>query len=98
MTESEFMKFYKKRNKIKNRKEAKEKIDNFWNTMLKALSEDKRVVFKNWGIFEKKGVKARKIIVPNQVGEVCTEPKEIIKFKVGKKLVDRINERGENIE
>ena len=31
MTEGEFIRFYKKRNKIKNHKAVKEKIDLFWD-------------------------------------------------------------------
>lgn len=53
MKESMFIKYYKKRNKSKNYKEAKEKIDLFWNVLLKALEEES-VILKNWGTFEKK--------------------------------------------
>ena len=52
MTEGEFIRFYKKRNNSKNLKVVKEKIDLFWNVLLKALDEDKKVIFKNWGAFE----------------------------------------------
>ena len=53
MTEGEFIRFYKKRNRIKSHKEVKEKIDLFWDVLLKALEEDKKVVFKDWGVFKK---------------------------------------------
>ena len=43
MTEGKFIRFYKKRNKIKSHKEVKEKIDLFWATLLKVLEEDKKV-------------------------------------------------------
>lgn len=33
MKEAEFIKFYKERNEIKSKKEAKEKIDSFWNAL-----------------------------------------------------------------
>ena len=52
MTEGEFIRFYKKRNKCRSHKEVKEKIDLFWDALLKALEEDKKVVFKVWGVFE----------------------------------------------
>lgn len=42
MTEGEFIRFYKKRNKSKNHKEAKEKIDLFWNVLLAALEKKKK--------------------------------------------------------
>ena len=60
MTEKEFIKFYKRRNFSRNHKEAKEKIDLFWNAILKALDEDGKVVLKNWGVFEKKRSKSKK--------------------------------------
>ena len=72
MTEGEFIKFYKKRNKNKNHEEVKEEIDRFWDTLLKALNENGAVTFKNWGTFEKKVVK----------------PKEVIRFKAGKGMKD----------
>ena len=40
MTEGEFIKFYKKRNKNKNHEEVKKEIDRFWDTLLKALNEN----------------------------------------------------------
>ena len=42
MTEGEFIRFYKNKNKSKSHKEVKEKIDLFWDALLKALEEDKR--------------------------------------------------------
>ena len=67
MKEAEFIKFYKERNEIKSKKEAKEKIDSFWNALFKAVSEEKRVMFKDWGVFEEKDVKSRKIVIPRQL-------------------------------
>ena len=90
MTEGEFIRFYKKRNKIKNHKAVKEKIDLFWNVLLKALEEDKKVVFKGWGIFEKREVKSRKIKVPMWEEERYTGPKEVIKFRAGKGLIKMV--------
>ncbi|MFV0577659.1 MAG: HU family DNA-binding protein, partial [Fusobacterium ulcerans] len=52
MTEGEFIRIYKKRNKIKSQKKEKEKIDIFWNLLLKAVDEDKKVVIKEWGTVE----------------------------------------------
>ena len=87
MTEGEFIRFYKKRNKIKSHKKVKEKIDLFWDALLKALEEDKKVVFKGWGVFEKREVKSRKIKVPMWEEERYTKPKEVIKFRAGKGLI-----------
>lgn len=98
MKETEFIKFYKKRNRIKNRKEAKEKIDNFWKALLKAISKDGKVLFKTWGVFEEKDVKSRKIVIPKQQKETYTQPKKTLKFRAGKGLIDSINRKGENNE
>ena len=87
MTEGEFVRFYKKRNKSKSHKEVKKKIDLFWDVLLKALDEDKKVVFKGWGVFEKREIKSRKIKVPMWEKERYTEPKEVIKFRAGKGLI-----------
>ncbi|RHG32257.1 HU family DNA-binding protein [Fusobacterium varium] len=91
MTEKEFIKFYKRRNFSRNHKEAKEKIDLFWNAILKALDEDGKVVLKNWGVFEKKEVKARKIVIPQMKETVITEAKKKIRFRTGTGLQDVIN-------
>ena len=91
MTEGEFIRFYKKRNKCRSHKEVKEKIDLFWDALLKALEEDKKVALQNWGVFEKKERKARKILVPMWEEAGYTEPKEAVKFKAGKALVKIAN-------
>ena len=86
MTETEFIKFYKEKNGVKNKEEAKEKIDNFWNALLKAIAEDK------------KDVKSRKIVIPIQRKEAYTKPKKVLKFRAGEGLIKLVNERGENSE
>ena len=91
MTEGEFIRFYKKRNNLKNHKEVKAKIDLFWDALLKALDEDGRVVLKNWGIFEKKEVKPRKIMTPRMDKATFTEAKEKIRFKAGRGLQNAVN-------
>lgn len=91
MTEGEFIRFYERRNKIKTNKLVKEKIDLFWNVLLKALTEDKKVTFKGWGVFEKKAVKTRKVVIPTWEGVRYTQPKETIKFRAGLELIKIAN-------
>ena len=86
MTEGEFVRFYKKRNRIKSHKLVKEKIDLFWDVLLKALDEDKKVTLQNWGVFEKIERKARKVLVPMWEEAGYTEPKEAVKFRASKKI------------
>lgn len=98
MTEREFINFYKERNYSKNYKEAKEKIDLFWDVLLIALEEDKEVVFKSWGKFEKKEVKSRKAIIPKREEVIYTKPKEVIKFKAGLDFLNAINKKSDEDE
>ena len=91
MTEAEFIRYYKRRNKSKNYKEAKEKIDLFWNSLLKVLGEAEKVSLKNWGTFEKKEVKPRKIMTPKMDKATFTEAKEKIRFKAGRGLQNAVN-------
>ena len=91
MTEVEFIKFYRDRNNLKSIKEAKEKIDLFWSALLKALDEDGKVILKNWGVFEKKEVKSRKVVLPKTNEAVIIGAKKKIKFRTGAGLQDAIN-------
>ena len=91
MTEKEFIKFYKKRNLSRSYKEVKEKIDLFWDTILKALAEDGKVSLKDWGVFEKKEVAPRKIMTPRMEKERVTKAGEKISFKTGTGLKTLVN-------
>ena len=91
MKEKEFIKFYKERNLSRNYKEVKEKIDLFWNAVLKALDEDGKVLLKDWGVFEKKEVAPRKIMTPRMEKERVTKAGEKIKFRTGTGLKTLVN-------
>ena len=91
MTEGKFIRFYKKRNNSKSHKEVREKIDLFWDVLFEALNEDGKVSLKNWGVFEKKEVKARKIVTPQMKEAVTIEAKKKIRFRTGTGLQDAVN-------
>ena len=91
MTEKEFIKFYKKRNLSRSYKEVKEKIDLFWDTILKALDEDGKVSLKDWGVFQKKEVAPRKIMTPRMEKERVTKAGEKISFRTGTGLKTLVN-------
>ena len=91
MKEGEFIKFYKKRNLSRSYKEVKEKIDLFWDTILKALAEDGKVSLKDWGVFEKKEVAPRKIMTPRMEKERVTKAGEKISFRTGTGLKTLVN-------
>lgn len=95
MKESDFIKLYKKKIKTKNYMETKKKVDLFWNALFKLLNDEKKIVIKNWGIFEKKSVKSRKVVVPTWTEARYTKPKEIIKFRAGEGLIKKVNKSGE---
>ena len=91
MKEGEFIRFYKERNLSRNYKEVKEKIDLFWNAVLKALDEDGKVSLKDWGVFEKKEVAPRKIMTPRMEKERVTKTREKIRFRTGTGLKTLVN-------
>ena len=98
MREADFIKLYKKRSGDKDKKISKEKVDRFWRMLFKALEGDK-VKFKDWGLFEIKEMRSRKIIVPVSTEVIYTKPKKTIKFRAGKGLIDLINnESGDDDE
>ena len=94
MTEGKFIKFYKERNDLKSQQEVKEKIDLFWNTLLKVLNEGEKVTFKNWGTFEQKEVRSRKIVISKMDKVGYTKAKKKIRFKAGAGLQDIVNGAG----
>ena len=91
MKEGEFIKFYKERNLSRNYKEVKEKIDLFWNAVLKALDEDGKVSLRDWGVFEKKEVAPRKIMTPRMEKERVTKAGEKIIFRTRTGLKTLVN-------
>ena len=91
MKEGEFIRFYKERNLSRNYKEVKEKIDLFWNAVLKALDEDGKVSLKDWGVFEKKEVAPRKIMTPRMEKQRVTKAGEKIIFRTGTGLKTLVN-------
>ena len=91
MKESDFMRVYKKKSGLKNKKQVEERIELFWNALFKTLDIYEKVTLKDWGVFTKKKVAPRKILIPTKEGYFYTEPKTVIKFREGKGLGTRIN-------
>lgn len=86
MKEKDFIKLYKNNRGLKNLEEAKEKIETFWTTLFIVLEEEEKVIFKGWGIFRKKEMNSRKVILPKNKKTIYTTPKTVIKFRAGKEL------------
>lgn len=91
MKEKDFIKAYKEERRLKNLKEAQNRINTFWETMEEILHEDKKLVFKGWGIFEIKPVRAREYCDPRIKKIKKTEPKNKLVFRQGKTLKENIN-------
>jgi len=96
MKEKNFIKLYKKEKNLKNYEEAKREIDFFWSVLIEALKQDGKVMFKDWGKFEVKEVKSRKVKTPAKEGIFYTLPKKVMAFKCGNALRARINNEGGN--
>ena len=64
---------------------------------MEVLKEEK-VMFKNWGKFEVKNVKARKVKIPNEKKAFYTSLKKVLSFKCGTGLRERINKMSEKGE
>lgn len=95
MREEEVIRFYKKEKKLKSLKEAEEKIELFWSALMEALNKEGRVVFKDWGIFEVKEIKPRRVKIPNKKETIYTSAKKVMTFKCGNALRENLN-KGEN--
>ena len=92
MSEREFTQLCRKILNLENTLEARERVETFWTAVKKGLEEDKRVVFKDWGIFELKKVTSRKVVIPTLEDPFYTKPKKVMKFSCGKGLRARVNE------
>ena len=91
-TKKEIIKFYAERNGIENIC-AEEKIDKFISVLKKALSENEKITFKKFGIFEGRETKVRKIFDPrNQTDIIHSKPRKYIKFTVSRLLKDELHQ------
>lgn len=83
MTEIEFLKLYKKKRKLKSIKESKKKLEFFWE------------IVKDFGVFELKKLKPRKIYDIHKNILFMTKERTALKFKVKngfmKKLSKKVN-------
>ena len=98
MTEKEFLTLYKERRNLKSIREAKERLDSFRKALFDVLEEEEKVIIKDWGIFEKREVKPRKILNLATREMMVTEEKKVIKFRPRMKMVDKVNELNTLIE
>lgn len=90
MRKKEFKKFYAEFNKLENEK-ASEEVELFLETMKKAFSLYPKIVFRNFGTFETKETKERKVIDPRGSGKIIyTKSRKYVKLKISKSLEDKL--------
>jgi len=92
MTEKEFLLLYKERRNLKSMREAKEIFETFWLSLTEALAQDEKLIIKDWGIFEKKLQKPKKVFNIKTGKIITTEKKKIIKFKPREKMLKKLEE------
>ena len=68
----------------------KEIVQKTFDTIIEALAETGRIELRGFGVFEVKRRAARTGRNPKTGKEVKVKAKEIVKFKPGKKMEDRV--------
>ena len=89
MSKKEFVDAYAKATG-ETKKRAEELINQFLETVEEALVNEETVQFVGWGTFEVKERAARTGINPQTKEEIQIPAKKVVKFKVGKKLADKV--------
>ncbi|TDT69160.1 DNA-binding protein HU-beta [Hypnocyclicus thermotrophus] len=91
MTKKELIEIYAENAEL-GKKEATKQVEGFLEAVQTALIDKGAVQFVGWGTFEVKQTKERIGRNP-QTGEAMTIPaRKVVKFKVGKKLAEKVNE------
>ena len=93
MTEAEFLELYKKKRKLKNIKEAKEKLELFWDVIFTGIALEKKVIVKDFGTFEAKKLKPRKIYDIHKNSLYMTKERTASKFRVKNEFMKIVNKK-----
>lgn len=88
MNKKEFMLEFRKKLGIKDLEIIESKVNNFWDSWFETLKENKKLTIKDFGSFEIKDVKPRKVVSP--YGSFITNPSKKISFSVGKKFREMV--------
>ena len=89
MSKKEFVEAYAKATG-ETKKRAEELVNEFLGTVEKSLSKGETVQFVGWGTFGVQKRAARKERNPQTGKEIKIATKKVVKFKVGKKLADKV--------
>ena len=69
---------------------TKEIVQKTFNAIVETLLREKRIELRNFGVFEVKRRKARKARNPRTGEKVDVEPKNVVTFKPGKEMEERV--------
>ena len=89
MSKKEFVDAYAKATG-ETKKRAEELVNEFLGTVEEALVNGESVQFVGWGTFEVQKRAARTGRNPQSGEEITIAAKNVVKFKVGKKLADKV--------
>ena len=93
MKKKEFKNLYSELNKTEKEKSSEE-VEIFLETMKQAFSKYPKIVFRNFGTFEIKETKTRRVLDPRGSGEfIQAKPRKFVKFKMSKNLEDKLNKK-----
>ena len=89
MSKKEFIEAYAKATG-ETKKRSEELVNEFLGTVEKSLTKGDTVQFVGWGTFSVQKRAARKGRNPQTGKEIKIAAKKVVKFKVGKKLADKV--------
>src|SRR6185369_9888566 len=69
---------------------TKEIVQKTFDAIIDTLIQEKRIELRNFGVFEVKRRKARKARNPRTGEKVDVEPKNVVTFKPGKEMEERV--------
>lgn len=71
---------------------TKEIVQKTFDAIVETLIQERRIELRNFGVFEVKRRKARKARNPRTGERVDVEPKNVVTFKPGKEMEERIRQ------
>ena len=69
---------------------TKEIVQKTFDAIVETLLQERRIELRNFGVFEVKRRKARKARNPRTGAKVDVEPKNVVTFKPGKEMEERV--------
>lgn len=93
MKKKEFAELFMAKADLRSKEEAKRQVELFIETMKDALEQDDILIFRGLGTFEIRETKRKEGRNPRTGETIKISPKKYVKFRVGKDLEDRLNNK-----